>query len=201
MSHLFFSFIKRATFTVDVNFGTFRGMVRLLLGELGYLSGALEQYTSIRPKQIRRLVFVCLGNINRSAFAAEVAKAHKARAISLGLSTTSGASAFEKAILMASTVGIDLSSHRATDFSEYSYEVGDLLLAMEVRHMQDLIRRGIPARSIALLGHWGTPRRIHIHDPHVLSDEYFQTCFLILHSATQRLIAELREGGAPCIES
>ena len=200
MSDLFRAFAQRAALPIDVNFGTFRGLIRLLLGELEYLSGRLAPFTALRPEDVQRLVFVCLGNINRSAFAAEVARVNGARVISIGLSTTTGAPAFEKAIATAPFFGFDLGAHRATDFADYIYQPGDLLLAMEVRHARDLMRRGIPARAIALLGHWGAPRRIHIHDPHVLSDRYFQTCFLILYAATQRLVAELRAGNAPCIE-
>jgi protein-tyrosine phosphatase len=48
-----------------------RGWVRLLLAQLRLGFGAaMTQWTQIRvPVVKRRLVFVCLGNINRSAFA------------------------------------------------------------------------------------------------------------------------------------
>ena len=76
---------------------------------------------------------------------------------------------------------------------------GDLLLAMEVRHVHELIRRGIPADAIALLGHWSRPHRIHIHDPHLHTDQYFRTCFAIIHSAVANLVEELRLGESPCL--
>jgi hypothetical protein len=41
--------------------------------------------------------------------------------------------------------------------SPIQYQPGDLLLAMEVRHAHELVRRGIPADAIALLGHWSRP--------------------------------------------
>jgi len=198
---LFRAFAQRAAQLIDVNFGTFRGLVRFLLGEFEYLSGRLAPFTTSRPLEVHRLVFVCLGNINRSAFAAEVARIDGARVISIGLSTTTGAPAYDRAITTAKLFDIDLENHVATDYSDYRYSQGDLLLAMEVRHVKELIQRGIPSQSIALLGHWGAPHRIHIHDPHVLSELYFQTCFLILYSATKRLVAELHAGKAPCIVS
>lgn len=184
---------------VDVGFGTFRGFVRLLLGELEFLSGRLAPYVQIRPQAVRRLVFVCLGNINRSAFGHVVADGYGAHAVSLGLSTTTGAPAFEKAIGTAPVYGYDLTAHRATNFTDFRYQPGDLLLAMEVRHVHELIRRGIPADAIALLGHWSRPHRIHIHDPHRHTDQYFRTCFAIIHSAVANLVEELREGGSPCL--
>ena len=190
MPVLFRAFSQRAALLIDVNFGTFSGLIRVMLGELEYLIGRLAPFTAPHPENVQRLVFVCLGNINRSAFAAEVARINGARVISIGLSTSTGAPAFKKAISTAPFYGFDLGAHRATDFTDYTYQIGDLLLAMEVRHARDLQRRGIPAHAIALLGHWGAPRRIHIHDPHVLSDRYFQTCFLLIYSATLRLVAE-----------
>ena len=184
---------------IDVGFGTFRGFVRLVLGELEFLGGRLGPFVQIRPKAVKRLVFVCLGNINRSAFGHVVAESYGARVASLGLSTTTGAPAFEKAIAAAPVYGFDLTAHRATNFTDFKYQPGDLLLAMEVRHAHELIRRGIPADAIALLGHWSRPHRIHIHDPHLHTDQYFRTCFAIIHSAVANLIEELREGESPCL--
>lgn len=184
---------------IDVSFGTFRGFVRLVLGELEYLSGRLAPFVALRPEKVQRLVFVCLGNINRSAFGHAVADKLGAQVASLGLSTTTGAPAFEKAVAAAPVYGFDLTAHRATNFTDFKYQPGDLLLAMEVRHARELIRRGIPADAIALLGHWSRPHRIHIHDPHLHTDQYFRTCFAIIHSAVANLIEELREGESPCL--
>ena len=54
---------------IDVGFGTFRGFVRLVLGELEFVSGRLRPFVEIRPQEVKRLVFVCLGNICRSPMA------------------------------------------------------------------------------------------------------------------------------------
>lgn len=192
---------ERLNALVETNYGTFRGFVRLVLGELEYLSGRLRPFTEVSPAEVSRLVFVCLGNINRSAFADVVARRCGVRVASIGLSTTTGASAFEKAIEFAPLFGLQLGDHRATDFSDYVFERGDLLLAMEIRHARELVRRGIPKESIALLGHWSKPHRIHIHDPHTLSDRYFPTCFAVLHSAVLSLVDELRNAGSPCVSA
>lgn len=193
------SLFKRLSKYIESNYGTFRGLIRVVFGEIEYLSGRLFEFTSLPSSRVERLVFVCLGNINRSAFASRVAQIKGANSISIGLSTTTGLPAFEKAIETANTFGIDLSGHRAKNFPDYSYEPGDLLVAMEVRHVREMVRRGIPKQSIVLLGHWGAPSRIHIHDPHTLSDHYFQTCFLMLFAATLHLLADLRTSGSPCI--
>lgn len=60
---------------INARFGTFRGLVRLALS---YPQLALGQSATLRPDpaEVHRLVFVCQGNICRSAFADVVA--HKA---------------------------------------------------------------------------------------------------------------------------
>ncbi len=181
------------------NFGTHRGLVRLLLGETEYLAGRLNGFLQADLQQTRRLVFVCLGNINRSPFAEYIATALGLNAASIGLSTSTGAPAFEKAVATARCFNIDLAPHRATDFVDYEHAAGDLLLAMEVRHARRLVALGVPDKAIALLGHWATPHRIHIHDPHTLSDAYFRTCFTVIQSAIRELALECRRVDSPCI--
>jgi low molecular weight protein-tyrosine phosphatase len=193
--------VGRANTLTHSSFGTFRGLVRLVLGELEFLIGRLQPFLNLEPSAVHRLVFVCLGNINRSAFGEAVACHLGARAISVGLSTTTGSPAFEKAIAIAPVYGQTLSAHRTTDFADYEYGTGDLLLVMEVRHAHELVRRGIPRQAIVLLGHWARPHRIHIHDPHELGDDYFLTCFTIIQSAVANLVHELQLAGSPSVKS
>lgn len=183
---------------INLNYGTVRGFIRLVLGEIEFLTGRLSQFTTLQPEQVQRLVFVCLGNINRSAFAHAVSSGLGIRTTSIGLSTTTGVSAFEKAIAIAPIYGFNLYIHRATDFKDYIYQEGDLLLAMEVRHAHELLKRGIPRGSVVLLGHWAHPHRIHIHDPHMHTDEYYRTCFAIIYSAVVNIVSDLRTKGSPC---
>ncbi len=190
---------RAVSWLTDINFGTLRGAVRLALGEAEFLSGRLAPFLQPDFGATQRLVFVCLGNINRSAFAQAVAALLGLRAVSIGLSTTTGAPAFPMAVDAATRYGLDLNPHRATNYEDYVPAKGDLLLAMEVRHARELVRRGISPQSIALLGHWARPHRIHIHDPHTLSEAYFRTCFAILHSAVVNLADELRQHNSPCV--
>lgn len=149
--------VGRVASLLELSFATFRGFVRLTLAELEFVGGRLQPFVEIRPEAVHRLVFVCLGNINRSAFAHAVSAGLGARTASIGLSTTSGSPAFEKAIATAPVYGYSLTSHRATDFHDYTYQPGDLLLAMEVRHARELVGRGIPADAVALPRPLGAP--------------------------------------------
>lgn len=181
------------------NYGTFRGWVRYVLAQLEWVTGRVERFVVVQPKSVERLVFVCLGNINRSAFAEAVARTRGARVCSLGLATTTGAPAFETAVTTARRLGVDLSAHAATDLSDFNYLPGDLLLTMEIRHVHRLIADGIPPDAIALLGAWSSPRRLHLHDPALQSEDYFMTCFVLVQSAIINLVEELRAGNSPCV--
>jgi protein-tyrosine phosphatase len=193
------SISTRIAQVLDVNHGTFRGWVRSLLGQLAFISGRLDRHLNPVAWPVDRLVFVCLGNINRSAFAAGVANRLGMANCSIGLATTTGAPAFHCAVTTAKRFGIDLSTHKATDISDYVYRPGDLLLAMEVRQIEQLIACGMPVHAIAPLGNWASPHRIHLHDPHTLSDAYFQTCFSLIHSAVINLCEEFKSLERPCV--
>lgn len=186
---------------VNDNFGTYRGLVRMLLGEVEFSLGRLDPFLTPDLSRANRLVFVCLGNINRSAFAESLATKMGLKAASIGLSTSTGTPAFPTAITTARRFGVDLEAHVATDIANYDYIDGDLLLAMEIRHVHKLENWGIPRESISLLGHWASPHRIHIHDPHTLSNAYFRTCFSLIHSAVRELTVDCQEKGSPCLKS
>ena len=171
---------------VTTNFGTFKGWVRHQLANISYVFGRYEEQTRL-PSRVDRLVFVCLGNINRSAFGAEVARGIGLHAVSIGLSTTTGAPATPLAIAQAQCQGFCLTEHRATNLSDYVYQEGDLLIAMEARHVERLAAHGMPRSAIILLGAWARPWRLHLHDPHTLSPAYFATCFTLIESAVREL--------------
>jgi protein-tyrosine phosphatase len=183
------------------NHGTWRGWVRSAICDAEFVAGRLQDWTCVRqPEAVQRLVFVCLGNINRSAFAHAVSTRNGARTASLGLSTTTGAPAYHTAVLTAKGMGVDLQAHRATDLSDHERLPGDLYLTMETRHLRDLLGRGYPRDSLALLGAWATPMRLHLHDPHTLDDAYFHSCFTLIHSATTHLTRELAARGSPAMQ-
>lgn len=189
--------ILRAKTLIDTNYGTHRGLVRHLIGQMEGMFGPAVRFRRIAPASVKRLVFVCLGNINRSAFAHAVAESCGARCMSIGLATTTGAKATETARIIAPEFGISLDTHRATDLSDYELDGGDLLLVMELRHAHRLVAAGFPAGQIALLGHWARPIRYHIHDPQTLSTEYFRSCFAVIQPAVRRLVAELKAADSP----
>ena len=63
---------------------------------------------------IRRLVFVCAGNICRSPFGEQVARQRGADSVSMGLLATIGSPPHPPAVAAANDRGFDSAQHRAT---------------------------------------------------------------------------------------
>jgi protein-tyrosine phosphatase len=193
-------FTARFRDLINCNYGTWRGWVRHQLGLADLLAGRLGPHASVAMcGPVLRVIFVCHGNINRSAFAHAIALREGMACCSLGLATTTGAPAFDQARTTAAAMGVDLNDHQATSFNDHGVREGDLYVAMEVRHVNRLASLGVSRERIVLLGIWGAPRRVHLHDPHTLSADYFVTCFTIIRSAVQRLAQDLRRHGSPCM--
>lgn len=178
---------------INRRFGTWRGLVRLLLAYGELATGRLRPFQLQQPQQVRRLVFVCLGNICRSAYAEQVARAEGLACASFGLSTTTGVGSPEEAVAASGRAGLPMAAHRACDWKDFDLQPGDLLLVMEVRQAHEL-RRRLGGRSdvqVALLGNWCSPPVPHLHDPFTLSPGYFDQCFVRVQQAVRRLGAEL----------
>jgi protein-tyrosine phosphatase len=174
---------------LNARFGTWRGLMRLLLAHGERAVGRLRPFELHDPQAVRRVVFVCQGNICRSAYGEQVARAAGLRTASLGLSTTTGAASPGPALAAAARKRLPMDAHRARDWKDFTLQPGDLLLAMEVRQVHELTRRlgGRGDVQVALLGNWCAPPSPHLHDPFTLSDAYFDTCFTRIHQAVVRL--------------
>ena len=173
---------------IRARFGTVRGLVRLALS---YPQLILRRAVSLPPDpaQVRRLVFVCQGNICRSAFAQAVARQAGYNAVSIGLSAATGRPAHGPAIAAAHALGHDLSAHQATDRADYDPLPGDLLLAMEVRQLHRLAADPrLSAAPRLLLGRWARPPMPHLHDPYGLDDRYMAVCLARIERAVLRLV-------------
>jgi protein-tyrosine phosphatase len=175
---------------IDQNFGTTRGLIRLALS---YAEVATGQAAILRPDAdaVRRLVFVCHGNICRSAFAHVVAQAMGAEVASFGLSTASDKGAHPPAIAAAAALGVDMHAHRTTRVEDFVSAPGDLLIGMETRHLRRMA--AIPALAgvpRTLLGLWMQPPMPHLHDPYQLDPRYMDACLTRIRTATERLVRD-----------
>lgn len=177
-------------------YGTERGYIRHLLALFDYYFGRIEQFKNTDHSKVNRVVFVCLGNICRSAYAHHYAEVNEIGRpiVSLGLSTTTGVSANDVAQLTASNHGIDIGHHKATDLKDFKVMDGDLFLVMEVRQAYKLnsLLADYNDIQIGLLGNYCKPVHTHLHDPFTLSHEYFDHCFTLVEDAIDNLKVKLQ---------
>lgn len=177
-------------------YGTVRGLVRLRMAQVEVALG-VAAIAKPRPAEVRRLVFVCHGNICRSAFADVAARRAGLSVASFGLSTATGKPAYRPAIEASAAMGYYLADHRALTLADFQPEAGDLLLAMESRHLRRIAADPRLAHlPRTLLGLYMRPRTPHLHDPYELSDGYMRTCLARIDTAIPMLKAAFPNAAA-----
>ena len=181
---------------VQARFGTARGLARLWLSQLDAFRGRFRRFEQVKWDQVRRLVFVCAGNICRSPYAEWRVRTLGFPTASIGMSGASGQAADPQALATAGLLGLNLGRHVSRNIEDFTPEHGDLLVALEPRQAYALASRyaGDGAVQVTLLGLWSKPRRAHLHDPHTLSPAYFRTCFALIDDAVATLLAKVRAG-------
>lgn len=175
------------------NFGTLRGAVRLVLAH-GEAALGQAGVRAPAPGEVRRLVFVCHGNICRSAYADMLARKAGLNAASFGLSTSTGKQAWPLVREIAARRGHDLESHRTTDLADFEPQQGDYLLGMEARHLRKMAANPRLAHlPRGLLGNFCAPAFPLLYDPYQLDPEYMEVCLTRIENAVARLAAEFPE--------
>lgn len=186
---------------IDVElYGGKRGFLEHLRARSCYVLGAYRGVGAIEWSAVRRLVFVCKGNICRSPYACARARSLGVPAVSLGLDTSGGTPGDPGALKNALSRGIDLSEHRSTRLESTHVAEGDLVIVFEPAHRIEVRRRigdGIPA---SLLGIWSRPLRPHIQDPYGRTDRYFLQCFAVIDANLTKLIEHMARRGAPAVQ-
>ena len=158
-------------------FGSRREMARYWYHSTLAAAGVYRDWSNPDWNRCERVVFVCAGNICRSAYAESVARAAGLTTASCGLRTRGGDPADPNAARIAAERGVDLSAHRSQRIDEMQLGPADVMVCMETAQAQNLREQaGLPAQ-VAVLGLIGPDRRPHIPDPYGKSDDYFNRCF------------------------
>ena len=153
---------------------------------LGFLVKDRHDLGAHGEGEVERLVFVCHGNVCRSAYTEARARRLGLRSASFGLAARDGDRANPVAAERAAARGVDLAAHRATSAPAARLAPGDLLVAIEPAHLRGLALRALGRRG-PLRGLWATPARPHLEDPYGLSPAYFDTCFDVVDSALEAI--------------
>lgn len=174
--------------SIEGHFGSRRGFIRHIRYSLLHKLGRYRAYSDIDWQSIDRLVFVCKGNICRSAFAEAVARKEGFSAVSCGIDTIENAPANAAAVRMAQGLGYDLSHHKTTTIQSLVIHKSDLLVAMEPLQAKFLERHLGVRAHYTLLGLWANPAIPYIHDPYGLGGGYFDSCFDCIEKSTREVV-------------
>lgn len=171
-------------------YGGKRAWLRHSAWRAAYGARLLDRFRYVRWDRVTRLVFVCKGNVCRSAYAHHRALQMGVPADSFGLDVGNASAADPRAIINAQTRGVELRQHAPKPIGRHEFRPGDLLSAMEPGQAIFLAKR-FTHLQITLTGIWASETRPYLHDPFGHGDLYFQTCFSLIDSAVDRFIRHL----------
>lgn len=174
-------------------YGSRRGFVRTFWHRFLNLLGRYRKYRQVDWQSIERLVFICKGNICRSAYAEVVARSLGLPATSCGLDTVENAPANEAAGREARKRGYSLDEHKTTPIMCLSIRNTDLLVAMEPWQVEFLEKHQGKTHNSTLLGLWTKPALPYIHDPYGSSSYYFEKCFSDIEKAVHGLARMIKQ--------
>ena len=154
------------------------------------------------------IMFVCTGNICRSAMADYILKnkvqkdsnlREKIRVCSSGVSAYNGDISTEEAIsVMKDEYDIDLTSHRATNVSDSNILQMDLILAMTLRHKFFLVSMypNLSDKIYTLREYVGeTANNANIDDPYGYGKNVYSDCAKQINDCIDKLLVKLEKEG------
>lgn len=179
--------------TIKNRFGSKKGLLRYIVYEVLRFIGLYRQCTAVDFAQVKRLVFVCQGNICRSPLGEAVARQRGIPSISFGLDTRGGDPADSRAIVWGEANGYHLQEHKTCRVDQYKPQAGDLLIGMEPRHIRKLqVRFGQAPVQITLIGLWLKSPLAYLHDPYNANAQYFVRCEQLVADATNELLRAIK---------
>ena len=184
----------RMKFLID-RYGGKAASLTLLKHQLKRLKGDYQAYLDINFSDVRRVVFFCHGNINRSAIAQAYFQLNsKLKCQSFGLDTQDQYPPSVDALRWAKNNKLDLRKHTTTKVEDFTFLPGDLLIAFEPEQIIKLQNRSIQLPDkiqYSLAGLWGKGGFTYIQDPVARPEKYFDRCFRIIQSAAESLASKL----------
>lgn len=189
------STINKINDWIEGHYATRRGFAITNWYRIRYLTGSYRSYRQINWNNVERLVFVCRGNICRSAYADAVARSLGVGSISCGIETQTGLPANSDAIRAAAEKGVDLSSHKTTPIQSLTFQHSDLFIVMEPWQIEYISQEFGEQYRLSLLGLWSKPVSQHIQDPYGASHVYFNNCFNYIDKSVHEIVRKINQPG------
>jgi len=157
------------------------------------------RYWFIRDKVSRKkfchIVFVCQGNVCRSAFAEYYLRSHlsgnSVKVESCGLDVYHAGPSPAMAMKVSGDLGVDLRTHLSKSYTACDFNNADLIVPMEYPQYFQLIKLYPEFKNKIHLLHdflpWPERLSCNIYDPYGLGEAAFRQCFEDIRKALERL--------------
>ncbi|WP_232688714.1 low molecular weight phosphatase family protein [Halobacterium zhouii] len=153
------------------------------------------------------VLFVCLGNICRSPFAARFAEREAERrgvpltASSTGFIQRTGRPTPAPGVSVAAEYGVDLTKHRSTVLDESALAAADVAFVMDARNYRDLTRAH-PESDPFFLRPLATrqPHAFEVSDPDREGRAAFERAYSTIAKAVRALVADQADRTEPAQE-
>ena len=184
---------KKLSILFENAYGVKRDMLRSFFQNHLYRS-VHKKAQSINFVSVKRIIFICEGNICRSPFAEIVASTIQKNipVLSMGLSASGKHSPDKLAQKVAMEYGYDMSRLCSTKFDVEQIEEGDLLVVMEIYQYKLLADTVKNKRcQLVILGSWDNPKKLVISDPFGRSASRFRRIFSHIKYSVENLLSNL----------
>lgn len=175
---------------LEQRFGGRRQLLTHVAAGIRLRAGGWRAEQNVNWGAVRRVVFICAGNICRSPYAAARARLLGIETASCGLTASRGAGADPVALRIAAKRHVDLAAHRSRPYQDFDFLGGDLLVMFEPDHLASLNGSSAGAQ-VTLHGLWATRPQPYIADPYGRSDNYFQHCFTLIDQGVDTIAQQL----------
>ena len=170
-----------------------------VLKNIGDSTLYLMDRNSKLPRELNRIVFVCKGNICRSAFAEYLMNSKTKRkpmiVDSCGLNVETKSPPPTEALKAAKMFGLNLEGHLSKRLEDCCIEDADLIFAMEYWQYKKLVQlfpdKQSSIRLLRDISPFPANLLCNIYDPYGHCDSEFRRCFMQIEAAIDNLVRKI----------